>query len=158
MITLKGCGPYLTLVSDTSFDEISKVLALKYRVVHKIVANPLKPRQLCVFGQKCFNLVTVDETTNQFRLELANDVMGIELEDWIFDAFWLSDGAKTYLVFACAHNQCVLYDLSEAKAWKISDCDQKCMLYAIFIVFHLLYLSSSISPSIFGLFVFPLNI
>lgn len=123
-----GCGPYLTLVDDNTFDELAKCMALKYRVIHKIVINPLNSRQICVFGQKCFNLLSVvDDDASTIRLVPLLEQC-VELEDWIFDAFWIFDGAKTYNMFACAHNQCILYDILDNKAWKISDCDQKCML------------------------------
>lgn len=126
---IKGCGPYLSLVDDNSLDVISKFLALKYRVVHKIVINPQNTKQICVFGQKSLNLVSYDENENyRFFSLIGNDNSCVELEDWIFDVFWMCDNTKTYLVVACAHNQCILYDVSERKAWKISDCDQKCML------------------------------
>ena len=36
-LAVKGCGPYLSLLNADSFEELSKTLVLKYRVIHQIV-------------------------------------------------------------------------------------------------------------------------
>ncbi len=120
---LIGYGPYLSLVNDESFDELSKLLALKYRVIHKIVRNMNDSTHMCVFGQKAFNIIKFDDKNNQ--LETIN-LNCIELDDWIFDIFYMN---KDYLVIVCAHNQCILFNLNDKLIEKKVECNQKCMLY-----------------------------
>ena len=57
---LSGCGPYLSLIDEETFKEKSKFLALKYRVIHKIVKNTNDPKTICVFGQKAFNIINLN--------------------------------------------------------------------------------------------------
>ncbi len=110
----------MSLIDDTTYNEISQYLALKYRVIHKIIKCNFNPNFLCVFGQKAFALIEINEH-NQF-MSLIN-VM--EVDDWIFDIFWLNEG---FLIIICAHNQCILFDLKEKKVSNIVYCDQKCKL------------------------------
>ena len=84
MSYILGYGPYLSLINDVTFEEISRSLVLTYRVIHKIVKNDSE-RLICVFGQKCFNIVRQIEN-NEFVSILDNL---IELDDWIFDTIWL---------------------------------------------------------------------
>ena len=128
----KGFGPYLSLIDDLTFEELSKSLLLKYRVIHKIVINENHPdRLICVFGQKAFTIVRLDDK-NQFVCLLDTP---IELSDWIFDIFWTksseSENSKIGydLVIVCAHNQCVVYSLDEKRIKNSTFCAQKCMLY-----------------------------
>ena len=124
-----GYGPYLSLINDVTFEEISRSLVLTYRVIHKIVKNDSE-RLICVFGQKCFNIVRQNEN-NEFVSILDNL---IELDDWIFDIFWLKINdhgqldEKFNLLVACAHNQCFTFSLKNMKVINTSFCEQKCML------------------------------
>ncbi len=120
---LIGCGPYISLVNEESLDELSKLLALKYRVIHKIVLKLNDTNLVCVFGQKAFNIIRLNETDN--TLELINPDC-IELEDWIFDVLYMTND---YLVILCAHNQCILFNLKDKLIEKKVECEQKCMLY-----------------------------
>ena len=132
MIIIQGCGPYLTLIKEENFEEISKYLALKYRVIHKIVKSNHNPNLICVFGQKAFNIVKLNESSNEFTPELETL---IELDDWIFDIYWYQVGSnidELYLIIICAHNQCVLFNLNKKKVDKVIYCDQKCMLYPFY--------------------------
>ncbi len=119
---LIGSGPYLSLIDDDSFDEMAKILALKYRVIHKSVQNASQPNLVCVFGQKAFSLVKLNsDFTN---LELTSSPV-VELDDWIFDIVYLS---VDHLAIVCAHNQYILFGLKESRVVKKVECVQKCML------------------------------
>ena len=102
-------------------------MALEHRVIHKIVINK---NLICVFGQKAFNIIRLDE--NGQLVPYFEQV--IELEDWIFDMYWLQASQQLdnsivlYLVIVCAHNQCALFNLNSKKIDKFSLCSQKCML------------------------------
>ena len=122
-------GPYLSLLNDESFDELSKLLALKYRVIHKIVRNLNDSKLVCVFGQKAFNIIKLDEDKN--LLETINPNC-IELEDWIFDILYMTN---SYLIIVCAHNQCILFNLNDKSIEKKVECNQKCMLYVFLFKF-----------------------
>ena len=131
LIFILGYGPYLSLINDVTFEEISKSLVLKYRVIHKLIINDKNSERLiCVFGQKCFSIVRQNEN-NEF-VNLLDNL--IELEDWIFDIYWLklNDQEKWdqrfNLLIACAHNQCLTFSLNYKKVIQTSFCEQKCML------------------------------
>lgn len=64
------------------------------------------------------------ELSNQELIAKSNE---IELDDWIFDIYWLN---STYIIIVCAHNQCILFNLIYNKIEQIVYCDQKCMLYS----------------------------
>ena len=89
-------------------------------MIHNIIKCSFNPNYLCVFGQKAFNLIELNEHNQLMSL---TNIM--ELEDWIFDIFWLNE---TYLIIICAHNQCILFDLKKKKVSSIVYCDQKCKL------------------------------
>lgn len=131
-----GCGPFLCIIDDRSLNEISRYVALKYRVIHKIVVNENNPKLICVFGQKSFNIISYNEKFELFSL-IDNYV---EMNDWIFDIYWLvSDSTKSdksnilnkesfTLALICAHNQCIHFNLVKLQIEKLTYCDQKCML------------------------------
>jgi hypothetical protein len=118
------------LIDEAKFEEVSKYLALKYRVIHKIVKSNHDPNLICVFGQKAFNLIRLNKSNQLASANTNNDL--IELQDWIFDVYWYQTGPKLdelYLIIVCAHNQCILYNLNTQQIDKIVYCEQKCMLY-----------------------------
>lgn len=119
-----GCGPYLSLIDEVTLAEKNKFLALKYRVIHKIVKSPNEPSTICVFGQKALNLLHLNSTTHQFKNIFENV---IELNDWIFDIHWLDNN---HLLIVLAHNQCIRFNLNTKKIDQIVFCEQKCMLYS----------------------------
>ncbi len=118
---LIGYGPYLSLLNDTTYNEVKRYLALKYRVIHKIVKFK-DSNLICVFGQKSFILLELTQE-NDF-IELSNL---IELDDWIFDIYWNSENNLTII---CAHNQCISYNIDNKTIEKLVYCNQKCMLYS----------------------------
>lgn len=127
---LIGCGPYLSLIDDATHQELSRLLALKYRVIHKIVLNRIN-KLICVFGQKAFNIVKLNEAERpQFESVYGENYF--ELNDWIFDMNWLNSYASqdlsTHVAIVCAHNQAILYNLDDRVITKLVNCSQKCML------------------------------
>ncbi|RNA32626.1 WD repeat-containing 6 [Brachionus plicatilis] len=121
---LIGYGPYLSLIDESSSEEISKFIALKYRVIHKIVINPTLRNQICIFGQKAFNLVSLD---NNIFSNIIDQY--VELDDWILDMYWMEDGKNSLVAILLAHNKCIIYNLQTNTIKKIIECSQKCMLY-----------------------------
>ncbi|CAF0856690.1 unnamed protein product [Brachionus calyciflorus] len=119
-------GAYLSLIDECSFEEITKFIALKFRVIHKIVLNKKHPNKICVFGQKALNLITLNND-NTFSNILDKY---LELDDWIFDIFWIDSNSNSYLIIVLAHNNCVIYNLNTEVLEKVVQCDQKCMLYS----------------------------
>ncbi len=118
---LIGCGPYLSLIDEATFNEKTRFLALKYRVIHKILKSPQNPNLICVFGQKALNIVLYEN--ERFTSSIPKV---IEFKDWIFDVHWYT---TTQLILVLAHNQCILFDLETHLTQEIV-CDQKCMLYS----------------------------
>ena len=144
-LDVKGCGPYLSLLNADSFEELSKTLVLKYRVIHKIVIEPswasgssssgAQP-SLVVFGQKSFAVLGLNAECNRFepQKQPANDDQErsnvtsegcFEMPDWIFDICWL-DASR--LIIVCAHNQCFFFNLTTSRVYKTTYCVQKCLL------------------------------
>lgn len=126
---LIGCGPYLSLIDDATHEELHRSLALKYRVIHKIVLNK-QNNLICVFGQKAFNILKLSETESP-QLESLNGENYFELNDWIFDIIWLNgsqDCSTSHVAIVCAHNQAILYNLHDREVKKLVNCSQKCML------------------------------
>ncbi len=119
-LLLIGYGPYLSILDDNTFEELDKIISLKYRCIHKTVINQSNSKLFCVFGQKAFNIVRL---TDNHKLEnLLND--SIELNDWILDIFF----NDSYLIIVLAHNQCILFNLNNYRIEKEAYCQQKCML------------------------------
>lgn len=111
------------MIDESSFEEIANFIALKYRVIHKIVINPTLQKNICIFGQKAFNLVSLEN--NSFNNLIDQYV---ELDDWIFDIYWMDNGKSSLLAIALAHNNCIIYNLETKKIQRFIECDQKCML------------------------------
>jgi hypothetical protein len=129
---LIGYGPFLSLVDSTTLEEKQKIKALNYRVIHKIYVRQSE-KLVIVFGQKAINILSYNDSL-EFSTLLSGEQNLIELDDWIFDCFWL-DQAKfdnikdsSYLMIVCAHNQCVFLNLNQKCVEKTVYCDQKCML------------------------------
>ncbi len=123
----------MSLIEESTFKERAKFLALKYRVIHKIIKSSHDPGLLCVFGQKSFNILRIDEK-DQFSNAIPSPV---ELNDWIFDAHWYlpePNCASLYLIIVLAHNQCVLFNLTTNKIEQTVYCEQKCMLYSALVL------------------------
>ena len=119
------------MIDDVTFEAISKSLVLKYRVIHKLIINGDHSEKLiCVFGQKCFCIVR--QMDNNEFVNIFDNL--IELDDWIFDIFWLKLNDKEHweksfnLLIACAHNQCLTFSLNDKKEISTTFCEQKCML------------------------------
>ena len=105
--------------------------ALKYRVIHKIVFGPLvngsDHKLICVVGQKALNVLRLNE---DWRFEGVLNDQYIEMTDWIFDVYWLSNcnNESEYLVAIGAHNQAIFYNWKQRVVEKCVYCSQKCML------------------------------
>jgi len=129
---LIGCGPYLSLIDDTSHEELNRLLALKYSVIHKIVLNK-QNKLICVFGQKAFNILKLVESERPRLQSVNEDGEYFKLNDWIFDMIWLngctsSQDFSSHVAIVCAHNQVILYNLDDRDVKKLVNCNQKCML------------------------------
>ena len=142
-LLLIGYGPYLSLVDANTFNHFRTILALKYRVIHKILfkkaidlssgGTESEEKLICIFGQKAINLLRLvkkQEDTFDFESLLTQY---IEMDDLIFDIYWLSIRrgtiyVKENLFIVCAHNQFVEYDLEKSAIERLTFCAQRCML------------------------------
>lgn len=126
----------MSLLNDESFEVITTIIALKYKVIHKIVQNKLDRNVFFVFGQKSINIIRLteqNELVSLFDQQSNKENSLIELNDWIFDISCFStDGKITHLMIICAHNQFIFYNLQTRQVEKEVFCNQKCMLYVLF--------------------------
>ncbi|XP_013403103.1 WD repeat-containing protein 6 [Lingula anatina] len=130
---LAGQGPNI-LVFDTKMNSmVYKEQMLFPAVVHGI---QIEKRTTCVFGQKSCRVLQISgEEDYMLRLDKLTDVC--ELEDWIWDVAWVSNGKSTLtLALALGHNVVLHWDWQRNTILHRVKCEEKCILYSARFIGH----------------------
>ncbi|CAL1526106.1 unnamed protein product [Lymnaea stagnalis] len=132
---LCGCGSEVSFFDIKTSQLKARTQILNGATVHGLKRGPGKESSelVCVFGSKQARVILINITETDCTLSALTNILHVE--DWIWDAHWLSGETDDgYIVLALAHNSVLKWKWKSNEITDRRECTEKCLLYCAYFI------------------------